>query len=173
MLADVPGTAVIEADIRQPAAVLDHPQTHRLIDFAQPVALLMVAVIQFVLDHDDPWAMVRRYIDAFASGSYLVLSAPTGDHKAGWRVDRTLAVYAASSTSAIVRTKAEFARFFNGLEIVSLYDGAGCTVAHVGLWERRMWRQLTTTRRGGSTLRSRGNPSGGPLLSARRARMRY
>jgi SAM-dependent methyltransferase len=134
MLAGVPGVAVIEADIRQPGVVLDHPQTRLLIDFAQPTALLMVAVTQFVPDHDDPWTLVRRYVDALAPGSYLALSAPTGDHKVNWRVDRTLDVYAGSTAPATVRSKSQFERFFAGLEILPPYDGAEPTVTHVGLW---------------------------------------
>jgi SAM-dependent methyltransferase len=134
MLAAVPDTAVIEADIRQPRVLLDHPQTHQLIDFSQPVALLMVAVTQFVSDHDDPWALIRTYVDALAPGSYLAVSAPTGDHKVAWRVDQTLDVYAGSTAPATVRTKEQFERFFDGLDIISPYEDAGAAVTHVGLW---------------------------------------
>jgi hypothetical protein len=134
MLAAVSGTAVIEADIRQPRALLDHPQVRELIDFGQPVGLLMVAVTQFVPDDDDPWALVRTYVDALAPGSYLAVSAPTGDHKVAWRVDQTLDVYAGSTAPATVRAKAQFGRFFDGLEIVPPYDDAGPAVTHVGLW---------------------------------------
>jgi hypothetical protein len=134
MLAGVAGTAVIEADIRQPGAVLEHPHALELIDFAQPVAVLMVAVTQFVPDADDPWALVRRYVGALVPGSSLAVSAPTGDHKVSWRVDQTLGVYAASTAPATVRSKAQFERFFSGLEIVPPYDGAGPAVTHVGLW---------------------------------------
>jgi hypothetical protein len=135
MLSGVPGTAVIEADIREHDVLLTHPETQRLIDFGQPVGLLMVAVTQFLPDADDPWDMVRQYVDALASDSYLALSAPTNDHKVDWRVDQTVAVYASSTIPTNVpRTKGEIERFFNGLEIIAPYEGAGPVVAHIGLW---------------------------------------
>jgi hypothetical protein len=58
MLAGVPGTAVIQADIRQPAALFGHPDTARLIDPAEPTGLLVIAVTQFVPDEDDLWSLV-------------------------------------------------------------------------------------------------------------------
>lgn len=135
ILAGVPGTAAIEADIRRPAALLAHPGLRQLIDFTQPVGLLMVAVTQFVADAEDPWNLVRQHVDALAPGSYLALSAPTKDHKVGWRVDQTVDVYATSTMPVNVpRTKAEIERFFDGLEIVPPYDGAGRVVSHIGLW---------------------------------------
>jgi SAM-dependent methyltransferase len=134
MLSGVPGAAVIEADIRDPDTMLAHPTTRRLIDFGQPVAVLMVAVTQFVPDADDPWALVRRHVDALAPGSHLALSAPTGDHKVDWRVERTLAVYAASTAPAAVRSRAQIERFFDGLEITPPYEGADAAAVHIGLW---------------------------------------
>jgi hypothetical protein len=47
-------TAVIQADLRDPAAILDHPRTLELIDFSQPLAVLLVAVLHFIGDDDDP-----------------------------------------------------------------------------------------------------------------------
>lgn len=135
MLSGVPGTVAIEADVRQPAVLLTHPETRRLINFNQPVALLMVAVTQFVPDADDPWGLVHQYMDALAPGSYLALSAPTSDHKVAWRVDQTVEVYATSTIPTNVpRTKADIERLLEGLEIVPPYDGAGPVVAHIGLW---------------------------------------
>ena len=135
ILAGVPGVGVIQADLRQPRTLLDHPDTRCLIDFAQPVGLLMIAVTQFVSDADNPWRSVRQYVEALAPGSYLALSAPTGDHKVSWRVDQTVDVFATSTIAVNVpRTRSEIERFFDGMEIVPPYDGAGQVVAHVGLW---------------------------------------
>jgi hypothetical protein len=129
------GTAVIRADLRHPRALLDHPQTRRLIDFAEPVGLLMIAVTQFIPDADDPWRLVREHAAALAPGSYLALSAPTADHKVSWRVDRVTDVYATSTIPVnVARTKPQIERFFDGMEIVPPYDGAGREVVHAGLW---------------------------------------
>jgi hypothetical protein len=136
ILAEVPGTAVIEADFRKPQELVEHPETMRLIDFAEPTGLLIIAVTQFTATADDPWSLVKRYVDLLAPGSYLALSAPTGDRMAQRKLDRILDVYAASSIPLNVpRTKAEIERFFTGLEIVPPYEGAGRVLTSAGLWD--------------------------------------
>ena len=66
MLADVPGAAVVEADIREPDTLFGHPETRRLIGLTQPVGLLTVAVTQFVPDEDAPWDLFARHVDPLA-----------------------------------------------------------------------------------------------------------
>ena len=135
ILAGVPGTALIEADFRRPAGLLDHPETRRLIDFAEPAGLLIAALTQFIPDSDDPWALVARYVDALAPGSYLALSAPTADHMAARKMDRILDVYATSTIpSTTPRTRTEVGRFFTGLAIVPPYPGAAPELTSAGLW---------------------------------------
>ncbi len=136
ILAGVPGTAVIEADFRQPEELLGHPDARRLIDFAAPAGLLIVAVTQFIPDADDPWSLVARYLDELAPGSYLALSVPTADRMAARKVDRILDVYATSTIPLnIPRTRAEIDRFFTGLEIVPPYAGADAALTSAGLWD--------------------------------------
>jgi hypothetical protein len=136
ILAGVPGTAVIGADFRQPGELLGQPDAKRLIDFAAPTGLLIVAVTQFIPDADDPWSLVARYLDALAPGSYLALSAPTADRMAARKVDRILDVYATSTIPLnIPRTRAEIDRFFTGLEIVPPYAGADAAPTSAGLWD--------------------------------------
>jgi hypothetical protein len=127
--------AVVLADLRQPQDVLDSPETQRLIKFDEPVGLLMVAVTQFVLNEDDPWALIKQYLDAVASGSYLALSAPTNDRQADRIIGTVTNVYKTTTTPGTARSKAEIERFFDGLEIVPPYEGAGAVVAHVGVWD--------------------------------------
>jgi O-methyltransferase involved in polyketide biosynthesis len=136
ILAGVPGAALIEADFRQPAALLDHPETLRLIDFAQPVGLLIVALTQFVADADDPWGLVDRYVGALAPGSCVALSAPSADHMAGRKVALIRDVYRTSTIPENTpRTKSEIARFFTGLQIVPPYEGAEPDLTSAGLWD--------------------------------------
>jgi S-adenosyl methyltransferase len=135
LLADVPGAAVIEADLREPDVLLGHPETARLIDLSQPVGLLIVAVTQFVPDEDDPWGMVARHIAPLAPGSFLALSAPTGDHKVESTVSRVVEQYADTSAGGNwPRTKDEIERFFTGLEFGIPYQGAEPGLTYVGLW---------------------------------------
>jgi S-adenosyl methyltransferase/Domain of unknown function (DUF397) len=136
ILTGVPGTAVIEADFRRPEDLLSHPETRRLIDFAEPAGLLIVAVTQFIPDSDDPWGLVARYMGALAPGSYLALSAPTADRMIARKVDRIIDVYATSTIpSNTPRTRAEVDRFFTGLTIVPPYQGAAPALISAGLWD--------------------------------------
>ncbi len=134
ILSGLPGTRVIQADLREPDVLLDHPLTRELINFDEPVGLLVLAVIQFIPDQDDPWGLVRRYVDALAPGSLLAMSAGTADHQDERKADRAAEVYEKSSSPAIGRTRAEFERFFDGLTIVPAYPGAAPGAAFIGLW---------------------------------------
>jgi hypothetical protein len=134
ILAGVPDAAVIDGDIRRPEGVLGHPQTHRLIDFTAPVGLLMVAVLHFVPDTDDPWALVGRYLAAVPPGSYLALSHGSADHTPERIRQPLLEIYAQTASSPADRSKTEIERFFRGLEIVPAYPGAPPGLVFVGTW---------------------------------------
>jgi hypothetical protein len=136
LLAGMPGVAVIEADFREPGALLSHPKTRELARFDEPAGLLIIAVTQFVPDSDDPWGVVARYLDALAPGSFLALSAPTADHMVPRKVDLIREVYAGSTIPVNVpRTRAEVERFFAGLEVVPPYAGAGPVLTSTGRWD--------------------------------------
>jgi S-adenosyl methyltransferase len=134
LLTDDGLTAVILADLRDPDGLLRHPDLLSLIDFTQPVGLLMTAVLQFVADSDDPWRLVARYVGALPAGSYLALSHITMDKLPPSVVQTGVQVYQRATESAHPRSKAEIERFFSGLELVSPYEGAGPDVVNVGLW---------------------------------------
>src|SRR4051794_21721488 len=131
ILAGQENTALIQADMREPDKVFDHPETRRLIDFAEPVGLLVVAVTHFISDDDDPWGMVARYVEAVPPASYLALAAVTGDHvEERWQMVQQ----ASPKYEGYPRSRAEIERFFTGLKIVPPYEGADPEVAYVGLW---------------------------------------
>jgi hypothetical protein len=133
LLTDTTRVNIIEGDVREPDAILAHPETRRLIDFTEPVGVLLVAVTHFLSDKDDPWGLVRRYVAAVPPGSYLVLSAVTSDHQEEtW--DRVLDAGRPRGYEGFARTRAEVERFFEGLEIVPPYPGARPELAFVGLW---------------------------------------
>lgn len=67
------------ADVRQPEAILDHPTTRELLDFHEPVAVLLVNVLHFVKDAEDPAGLVAAFTDRLPDGSCLVLSHLTTD----------------------------------------------------------------------------------------------
>jgi hypothetical protein len=110
------GTAVIRADLREAETILAHPDTGRLIDFSEPLAVLFVSVLQFVGD-DDARAAVARFTGAAAPGSYLVLSHVTSDPDPQ-AAAAAATVYASTASPATARTREEILAFFDGLEII-------------------------------------------------------
>jgi hypothetical protein len=134
LLAGSRTATLIQADLRDPDEVLGHPALRELIDFSQPTGLLMTWVLHFVSDASDPWRLVRRYLDAVAPGSYLALSHVTSHGVPPRTIDLIQEIYRSATENIYFRPKADIARFFNGLRIVSPYEGAEPAVAHVGLW---------------------------------------
>lgn len=135
IIGDAAGAAMIEGDVRDPGAIRAHPETRRLIDFTQPVGLLLVQLLQFVPDADDPWGLVGRYRDALASGSYVALTHISVGELVSEKVrERTIKVYSAIPNPPSDRSKTEIERFFEGMEVVPPYEGAPPSLVHVGLW---------------------------------------
>jgi len=77
ILAGSQDTAITKGDLRDPDAILADPVVRRTIDFSQPAGLLLVAVLHFIPDSDDPRQHVAALRDALAPGSYLVISHAT------------------------------------------------------------------------------------------------
>ncbi|MDQ7904684.1 SAM-dependent methyltransferase [Phytohabitans sp. ZYX-F-186] len=112
-------TLVVQADMRDAEVVLD--QAEKLLDFSRPVAVLMVSVLLFLPDDQEPLELVRRYLDRLPGGSYLGISHVTDEHVTGALLAETQAVtalYAAAGTPIVARTYEQVADFFTGLELV-------------------------------------------------------
>lgn len=103
--------------------ILDSPQLRRTLDLDQPVGLLLIAIMHFVPDSDDPYALANRLLDALPSGSYLALSHLTGDFAPeAW--EAVAAIYRRTGVTMQVRPKPQIERFFDGLDLVE--PGCGC-----------------------------------------------
>ncbi|WP_238016160.1 SAM-dependent methyltransferase [Dactylosporangium sp. AC04546] len=110
-------TEYIDADLRDVDRILNAPALREVIDFNQPVGLLLIAIMHFVGDADKPYEIVERLVDALPSGSFLTLTHLTGDFDAAaW--DRVAAIYAKQGVTMQVRPHDDIARFFTGLELV-------------------------------------------------------
>ncbi|UUU29073.1 SAM-dependent methyltransferase [Streptomyces sp. CA-210063] len=113
-------TDVVAADLRKPRDILTSPRVERLIDLNRPVALLLVAILHFVEDTDDPYGAVAELRDALAPGSVLVVShasfegIPLPQERAEGAVD----VYKDIRNPLIMRSRDEIARFFEGYDMV-------------------------------------------------------
>ncbi|MFI0710109.1 SAM-dependent methyltransferase [Streptomyces inhibens] len=113
-------TGFVLGDVRDPKAILDHPTVRELIDFDRPVALLLVAVLHFVRDDEDPAALVAALADALPAGSHLVLSHATGEPYEAYAEGRTdvqardgvINVYKSATATLNLRSKAEIEPLF-------------------------------------------------------------
>jgi hypothetical protein len=126
--------SVLCADLRDPDSILDHPAVRKLIDPAEPTGLLLTAVLMFVADADDPWGLVARYLKELRAGSYLSLTHLTDDAKPPLAVDGFRRVFDHATEQLHFRSKAQMARFFDGLELVPPYQGAAPAITYSGLW---------------------------------------
>jgi len=110
-------TDYIDGDLRDPAPILR--RAAGTLDFGQPVAVMLLAVLQNIGDADDPHALVASLMDAVPGGSYLVLSHPAGDilPEAMARMARSLNERQREAEQVTFRSKAGITRFFDGLEL--------------------------------------------------------
>jgi hypothetical protein len=111
-------TAYLEADLREPAAILDHPDLRATIDLDQPVALLLVAILHFIHTDDEALPLVRTLLDALPSGSFLVATNATVDFADEAGAAAYWAMFNAGRTDGYARSKAQFGAFFDGLELL-------------------------------------------------------
>ncbi|MEV0320279.1 SAM-dependent methyltransferase [Streptomyces sp. NPDC050658] len=108
-------TDYIQADVRSPEAILDHARD--FLDFSRPVALSLIALLHFITDDEDPYALTRTLVDALPSGSLLVLSHGTTDEHPEL-VDSVKNTYKEGQVPLRMRRRAEIEPFFEGLELV-------------------------------------------------------
>jgi hypothetical protein len=111
-------TAYIDADLRDPETILDHPVVRGTLDFTRPVALMLVAILHFIPDSDDPGGLVAALMSALPPGSYLVSSHVTAELDPD-AIHGMEAAYRKGGLWAGARTAGEFGRlFFGGLDLV-------------------------------------------------------
>ena len=111
-------TAYIHADLRDPKAIVTSPVVRDVLDFGKPVALLLVAILHFIPDEDQPAEIVGTLLDALPRGSYLIASHGSEEHDPA-RASAARNAYITSGVRLATRDSADFARLaFSGLELV-------------------------------------------------------
>jgi len=116
LTSDLPGaTDYIDADLRDTGTIL--AEAARTLDFSQPVAVMLVGILQCIPDDDDPRGIVAKLMDAVPPGSYLAISHPAADFYAEARAGAALLDKALAGRT-IFRSRADMVRLFDGLELV-------------------------------------------------------
>jgi S-adenosyl methyltransferase len=117
LLQDNPTATTIAGDIRRPAEILADPRLVKLLDFSQPVAVLLIAILHFIPDDDDPWSIVAKLRDRLVPGSYLVVTHGTPEELPD-EADTVGQLYRTTSNPLSLRARSEIERFFTGFELV-------------------------------------------------------
>jgi hypothetical protein len=117
LLAKSEQVIVVQADFRQPEALLGLSAIREHLDFAQPVAVILLQVLHFVSDEEDPAGIVAALKDAFCSGSFLVIGQISGDDIPEDVLARGLQAYSGAS-GLWLRGKDQILRLFDGFDLV-------------------------------------------------------
>lgn len=109
-------TDYLHADLRDYDKILQ--EASRTLDFTQPVALMLVGIINYITDDEEAYAMVDRLVGALPSGSYLVISHPTPEIYRE-ATEEFMQHWNDSGAAPIrIRSRRELLRFFDGLELI-------------------------------------------------------
>ncbi|OHV41602.1 MULTISPECIES: SAM-dependent methyltransferase [Pseudofrankia] len=138
-------TAYLDADLRDPGRILNAPELRDTLDLTQPVALSVIAVLHFVPVEHDQYGIIRTLVDVLPSGSYLTMSYLTADRNPD-QVAKLVSAYRAQGIDVTARTRAEVARFFQGLDLVP-----------PGLVPVHLWRPDDTAAAGDFVTEAGGN----------------
>jgi SAM-dependent methyltransferase len=118
ILAGNDAAVAILGDLRAPEKILTSPEITRLIDFSEPTGLLLLAVLHFIADAEDPWRIVATLRDALAPGSYLVLSHGTNENDPALAEAAEKLYNRSASSQAHARSRAEILRLFDGFTLI-------------------------------------------------------
>jgi hypothetical protein len=122
LLAENPGAAVIEADMREPGKVLNHPRVKELLDFSRPIGLVLVSVLSFVNDAEDPDGLVAAYRSAAVPGSYLAVTTFTdedADDRVRAQAQNMADLFHSVDRPVYARDRADMLRWMEGTELLS------------------------------------------------------
>ena len=109
-------TAYLDADLRDTGTVLT--EAARLLDFSQPVAVMLISVLHLIPDEDGPHQIVTQLMEAMSSGSWLAVSHPARDVHPRQVTEAESRFNQLAPAKATLRTRAEILRFFDGLELL-------------------------------------------------------
>ena len=111
----VEGTAIVDRDLRDAGGLTEDARVRSVLRFDEPIAVLLVAILHFVADADDPAGIVAALMDSVPPGSFLVISHLSADHYA--EADKAADVYEDASSGLYLRSRAVVGSLFDGLPL--------------------------------------------------------
>lgn len=118
ILAGHPRVRVLQADLRHPTDIVDHPDVTGLLDLSEPVAVLITGVLHFISDADDPAGILGQLRDAVVAGSYFVVSHVAPMPELEEALARLQELFRRTPTPFYMRSGERLAELLAGLEIV-------------------------------------------------------
>jgi hypothetical protein len=107
---------IVPADIRQPEVVLNNEITRHMLDFSQPIGVIMCTILHFISESSDPERIVATYRDALPTGSYLAISHGTTDNRPDLQAFGD--AYKQTANPVTLRPRDRILRFFDGFELI-------------------------------------------------------
>ncbi|MFC3890063.1 SAM-dependent methyltransferase [Lentzea rhizosphaerae] len=117
ILAGVEGTGVLQADLRDPESILESPVARRVLNFDEPIGVLMLFMVHWVPTEADPWGLLKHYREALPSGSYLAISHLTGEHENAGAKAAAVRMNQAGGDQVVERGRDEILAFFGDFEL--------------------------------------------------------
>jgi hypothetical protein len=147
MLQGVDQAIIIRRDLRDPGSIMADEQLRQTVDLDQPVAVLLLAILHFVHDDEDPRGIVERLLAPLPSGSHLVISHGSADSHP--EMDEAVRAYRSATGRARPRSHQEISALLSGLELVDpglvwlprwrpdgdtgVHDGPGSTLGYAAV----------------------------------------
>lgn len=113
-----PRVTVVRADMRQPEMILEHPAVQRMLEFRRPVAVLLVALLHFITDDEQAYAVVQKLRDAMAPGSFLVISHASHEGMPAESREHE-ELYRRTPTPLKMRSRQEIQHFFGSFKLIN------------------------------------------------------
>jgi hypothetical protein len=117
-LLDNDNVRIVAGDLRRPMEILASPEVRQIINFAEPMAVLVVGILHFIRDEDKPYEAVETLRNAMAPGSFLVVSHGTADEVSDSVSTAAEQAYDSATAALVLRSRSQFTRFFDGLDMV-------------------------------------------------------
>jgi hypothetical protein len=109
-------TAYIDADARDTRRLLT--EAAGILDFRQPIAVMLIGLLHCISDDDDPHRIVADLMAAVAPGSYLAISHPAADIHAGQMAEGAAAMNESLTAPVTFRKYEQIAAFFDGMDLI-------------------------------------------------------
>ncbi|WP_345034534.1 SAM-dependent methyltransferase, partial [Kutzneria kofuensis] len=120
MLGDDPTTTVLRGDLRDPVEILDSPELRGTLDLDRPVAVMLIMILHFIRDEDDPVGILARFREALPPGSMLAIAhgSPNTENMPDEHLHGAREMYEKSVAQVRLRTRREVQALFHGWELV-------------------------------------------------------